>query len=105
MVLKKGNDRFRRKLVHGAVEELPILRHIPQDLLGTAAIGEIAASLARDIQFFTQKRVLLNQYHTRRKTGGDAGGEHPRRTAADHRDVIHLLFRRHRTHPKSAPMP
>ena len=103
--LKKGHDLLRREGFHGAVEKAAVTGDVLQNLLGRAAVGDVAAALAGDVQFFAQAVVVLQKHHPGPQFRRRTGGHHPGGPGAYHQDISVPFVHRLRTLPKSVPAP
>src|SRR3546814_1773109 len=64
------------------------LRVLGQEVGGTGAqIGEIAASTARDADFFSQLSGMVDQHNAQAALSRHSGGHHARRAGAHYRDI------------------
>ena len=102
---KKGHDLLRREGFHGAVEKAAVTGDVLQNLLGRAAVGDVAAALAGDVQFFAQPVVVLQKHHPGPQFRRRTGGHHPGGPGAHHQDISFPFVHRLRTLPKSVPVP
>ena len=78
----------------GAVQEPAVAGDVGHQALQIRIVGDVAAALSRDIDFFAQPLVGLYQAHLRAALRGGDGGHQTGGAAADHRYLIHLPLSR-----------
>ena len=102
--LKECHHPLRREATDTAVEETRVARHVFQHLLGRAGVGHIAAALSGNGQLFSKTVIFFHQQDPQAVFRALNGGEHSGSAPADDDNVIHHLFHRHDTGPRSPPI-
>ena len=94
MGFKEGHGVLRGEAGEGGIQEAGIPGHVLQNLLPGAGVGQVAASLSRNIQFLAQALVGLQQQDPGPGVARLHGGKRPGGAAADYDYVvlIHKAF-------------
>ena len=106
--LKKCHGIPPIKVRESTVKEFSITRRVLQQLFHGGVVGHIAAALPRDIQFFAQPLVRLQQRDCRPVFRGENSGHHTGSAAADDQYTFfthHPSFRTPRRRSKYPPVP
>ena len=88
--LQQGHHILRREIIQGSIKETGIARNLGKEGVPVAVVGQVAAALPGNIDFFPQLFILLQQGDGSSGPGGKQGSGHTRGAAADYDDVRHV---------------
>ena len=112
--LQRNTDLFKErhgitaiKLGKRAVQELAVLRRVGHQGFNICIVGNIAAALSGDIQFFAQSFIGLQQGDFRTLLGSKNGSHHTGRTAAHNNNFLihHPFYQTRCIRSKYLPVP